>query len=86
MRAKLSVKGGASGRLSCMALGGVLVTASPEEPFVRCWEVWRDEAYTLALAAPGRSAAAGTYVSAASPAATSSLYAARSAARSAPRW
>jgi hypothetical protein len=40
-----------------MALGGVLVTASPEEPFVRCWEVWRDEAYTLALAAPGRSAA-----------------------------
>lgn len=48
-RAKVSIKGGASSKLSCMAWNGVLCTASMEEPFVRCWDTLKEETYNLSL-------------------------------------
>lgn len=54
-RAKVSVKGGTRIYYSCMTNQSTLVTASNEEPFLRCWDLAQDETYLLSITASGNS-------------------------------
>jgi hypothetical protein len=51
VRAKMAIKGTAGIRQRAWVGGGVLATASPDEPVVRCWDWGRDENYQIASAA-----------------------------------
>lgn len=55
MRAKVSVKGSAGMKQQVWAGGGLLVTATPDEPFIRCWDAASDDNnYTLSTTPSGR--------------------------------